>query len=1079
MENDEKEEKEGEVVAEKAKKPLWKRWLTSKKFWKRFFMLTVVLPILLFTITIAILYWKQDEVVQHLVEDMNADFTGMMEVEDSHISPFETFPYIAIDLEHVKIYEDKTKETEPIVDVEEIFLGFNIFDVMTGNLEIKDIKLKEGRLNLIQHVDGEFNVVKALTAQKEIEDPNEEFHLDLHEIELENIDLRKLNEANNLLVDAYINDADAKFRTTPDHVYVSLDTRLELNLVKDGDTTAIKHKHFDGHTEFDFVNETEVMTIEPSKLKLEGSEFNIEGSIDFKNEALLDLRFYGNKEDFKLFMAMAPEELHPVLARYDNKGEIFFEATVKGKSMNGQKPAIEATFGCHNAFFNNQEAGRKLEDLNFEGHFTTGVNRDASTMAFTLSDFSARPEVGKVTANLTVTNFDDPEIDLQMNSNFELEFLADFLHIDGLQDMHGSIDLSMNFHDIINLDEPEHAIKKLNESYYTELTVKDLGFVESAHNLNVKDVDVHAVMNGHEAVIEYFNVVVNNSDLQITGTISDLPAIIHHTDLEVDTRLKIESKLLDLYQLTGADSTAFDEQIENLSLDLDFKSSARAITESPNLPMGEFFIENLYAKLKNYPHAFHDFHADVIIEEEDFKLVDFKGMIDNSDFLFTGGLKHYDMWFQEHPKGDTKLEFNLTSKMMKLEDLFSYKNENYIPEDYRHEELDDLIIHGYTDLHFNDGLRSSDMYIDKFEAKMKVHPLRFEDFEGRVHYEDEHLVVEDFHGRMGKSDFKTTLHWYLGDDEAVKLRDNHLTLKSNRLDFDELHAYNPPPDDGTPVDHDAGFNIYELPFTDMTFDVDIKHLNYHRYLLHNIKTRFHTTPEHRINFDECSLDAAGGNIKIDGYFNGADPDMIYFSPDMTVTHVDLDKLLFKFENFGQDYLVSENLHGDFSGYITGKVHMHNDLVPKIDDSEIHMDVHVLNGRLENFGLFDYMADYFKNKNLKSVRFDTLDNHIDLTNGVLTIPSMDINSSLGFMHFEGTQNTDMSFEYYLKIPWSVVTKAASSKLFGKKPDEVDPDQVDAIQYADDSKKTRFVHLIITGDPDNYNFKLGKKKKGKKK
>ena len=38
--------------------------------------------------------------------------------------------------------------------------------------------------------------------------------------------------------------------------------------------------------------------------------------------------------------------------------------------------------------------------------------------------------------------------------------------------------------------------------------------------------------------------------------------------------------------------------------------------------------------------------------------------------------------------------------MLKLEDLFSYGGENYVPEDYRHEEFDDLKIHGFADLHF-------------------------------------------------------------------------------------------------------------------------------------------------------------------------------------------------------------------------------------------------------------------------------------------------------------------------------------------------------------------------------------------
>jgi len=1022
---------------------------------------------------VAILYWKQEEMVQHLVEDLNVDFTGTLELDGSHISPFEIFPYIAIDLEHVRVYEDKLKNTTPIADVEEIFIGFSLWEVLTGNLSIQDIKMKDGHLNLVQHEDGEFNIIRALTAQIEIGDVNEEFHLDIHEIELENIDFTKLNEANSILVDANIDDADMIFRTTPKHVYISLDARFEFNLIINGDTTAIKHKRFDLDTEIDFLLEKDIMFIQPTVALLEGSEFNMEGSIDFRNDIDLDMMFSGNKKNFELFIDMAPEDLMPVLRLYQNKGEIYFEALVQGRSTNGHKPAIIAKLGCKNGSFANPKVNKKLDQLSFIAYFTNGKNRDASTMKFEIQDLTGHPGIGDITVDLVVENFDDPDIDLKMNTNFELDFLADFLNVDNLKDMHGSVELVMNFHDIINLENPEHSIKKLNESYFTELKVKDLGFIEGTSNLNVKDIDIYAKMNGHEAVIEYCDIVVGNSDLHVSGTISDLPAIIHHADLEVDSRLKIKSQLLDLYELTGGDSTAFDEQVENLSLDLDFKSSAKAFTESPNLPVGEFFIENLYAKLKHYPHTFHDFHADVIVKEENLHLLDFTGMIDESDFHFSGVLQHYEMWALEHPKGDTKIEFNLKSDMLKLEDLFSYKRENHIPEDYRYEELDNLILHGYADLHFNEGLRSLDVNLDKLEAKMKVHPLRFEEFKGRIHYEDEHLVIENFSGKIGRSDFTTSLHWYLGEDKKVKKRDNHLTFHSNHLDFDELHLYEAPPDTLTKVDHDSGFNLYELPFTDMTYDIDIEHLNYHHYLIDNITSEFRTTPEHFIHFDFLSLDAAGGSFDIQGYFNGSDPKKIYFSPNMTISHVDLDKLLFKFEKFGQDHLVSENLHGEFSGKITGKIHMHNDLVPMIDDSEIHMDIHVGNGRLEHFALLDVMADYFKNKNLKNVQFDTLDNHIDLTNGILTIPNMSVNSSLGFMEFEGEQDLDLNFKYYLKVPWKLVSQTASSKLFGKKREEVDPDQIDAIEYADESRKTRYINLKVVGNPDDYNISLGKR------
>ena len=52
-----------------------------------------------------------------------------------------------------------------------------------------------------------------------------------------------------------------------------------------------------------------------------------------------------------------------------------------------------------------------------------------------------------------------------------------------------------------------------------------------------------------------------------------------------------------------------------------------------------------------------------------------------------------------------------------------------------------------------------------------------------------------------------------------------------------------------------------------------------------------------------------------------------------------------------------------------------------------------------------MSDYFKDKNLQRVRFDTLRNQIDLEQGTVIIPNMNINTSLGYFEVSGKQDTE--------------------------------------------------------------------------
>lgn len=1050
--------------------------MTWKKI-KRWLLIIVLVPISLFGILVLIITWKQQAIVQELLTKANQDFTGEIKIEGSHIAPFANFPHIAIDLDHVQVFEGKGQTTNKLLDIQDVYLGFDALTLFSGNMEIKSIKLSQGFIKLIQHTDGTFNIANALSGREKIERPEEEFHLDIKVLELENIDLLKLNEANNILVEAFIDNANARFKTSPEHTLISLYSRLQMNVMANGDTTFVKHKHIELTTALDYTTNTQLLTIKPSNLKLERADFNLDGSINMADDMNLDLKFHGNKPNFDLFLAFAPEELTPALERYDNAGKIFFEASINGKSINGHNPKILVDFGCEDAFFSNKQSNKRFDKLFFKGHFTSGDKGDLSSMEFSLLDFSARPEAGTFTGNLKVKNFESPDIDMQIKSQFQLDFLAKFFNINDLQDLKGELALTMNFHDVIDLTRPEKSIEKLNESYFTELVVKNLSFRSPDYHLPVHNINIKATMDGHEANISQFDVKVGDSDISIQATVSDLPAIIHHTANPVTANLIIKSKLLNIKQLTSQDTLKqkpVDERIENLSMKFKFNSSARAFTESPNLPVGEFFIEDLYAKLNHYPHTLHDFHADVFIDDQNFRVVDFTGMLDESDFHFNGRLENYDLWFLNEPLGDTRVEFNLTSTLLQLDDLFAYGGENFVPEDYRHEEFSNLKVHGFADMHFEKGLKSADISMDKLETKMKVHPLRFENFKGRVHYEDDHLMVQNMSGKIGQSDFVANLNYFLGADSIISKRDNHFSLSANRLDFDQLFNYTPPPPSKTitPQDHEAVFNIYDLPFSNMTFDFDIKHLNYHRYLIDNFFAKARTTKNHFIHVDTLSLNAAGGTLHGKGYFNGSNRNKIYFSPDFTMQKMDLDKLLFKFENFGQDHLVSENLHGKLSGTVSGKVHMHADMTPIIDDSEIQLDVEVLQGRLENYSALHAVADYFKNKNLDNVRFDTLRNKLELNKGVLSIPAMTINSTLGFIELSGKQSIDLSMDYTIRVPVKLVTQAVVQKLFGRKDDE--PAGEDEIQYRDQTKRVPFINIRLTGTPDKYKIQMVKVK-----
>ena len=1060
-------------------------FLKKRKFWIRFTGIVLAVPVVLLSIAIAVLYLKQDGLIQSEINALNKNYKGEIKVGDTHLEPFTNFPYISIKVDNVSIRESKASGAEELLHVADIYAGFNIWDILKGNYDVKNLRIEDGFLNLIYHKDGTLNIQNALATNSDTE---ESAPIDIHlkNIELSNIDIHKLDETSNVDLEAFVYSAKGGFQTAGELINAHIDTEFELNVVDNGDTTYIKHKHFEFHTDLSLNDQSGLLVLKPSGIRMEHGDFDIEGSIDLKNEATLDLAVKGTKPNFDMLIAFAPEELIPVLERYKNAGNIYLNAIIKGPTLHGVMPFIDVSFGASEAYLENTSVRKRIDDLGFQGHFTNGDGRNLKTMEFSLKGMRAKLETGTFLGSLLVKNFENPEVDMQLNADFNVDFLTKFLNLEGVK-ADGSAKLDIRFHDIIDLDNPTSALNELNQAYFSELIVKDLSLESSDLPAPLKKLNMHLVMNGKKADLELFDMVFGASDLSITGYLSDLPAILHHADVPVSAHLEMTSNKLDLSEITNyskTDSAGIDEIIKELKLGLSFNTSAREFTESKNLPEGEFFVDNLHATLKNYPHELHDFHIDILVGERDLSIKDFKGFIDDSDFRFNGLAHDYGFWMKENLDGDVDLDLTLHADLLRLEDVFSYGGENYVPEEYRHEELKGLELHINSKMHYREStLHSIDLELERLNAKMHVHPMRFENFNGLFHYEDEHIMVKAFQGKIGRTNFDLDMNYYLGKNQSIRKRDNHLGIKSNYIDFDQLFNFELQSPGKTEEKianenvstHEEAFNLYELPFTDMTIDVDVAHFLYHRIDLQKIHARIRTSQNHYLYVDTLDLKAAGGDVRMSGYFNGSDSKHIYLKPKLNFKNVELDKLLFKFENFGQDAIVSENLHGKLTASITGKIRMYPDMVPDINQSDIHIDMSVLDGRLENYDYMLMLSDYMGDKDLTSVRFDTLENHMDITNGELNIPAMTIESTLGHFELSGKQDLEFNMEYFIRIPWSLIKQGARYKLFGDKKTADGQTGDDKIIEVDPNKKVRYLNLKIKGNPEDFKITIGKDRK----
>jgi hypothetical protein len=1019
------------------------------------------------------IYFKKDDIVAKVLDQTNEGYKGLVFVGGTQISPFKNFPYISVRLKDVKVFETKTTDTLPLLDIKDAYIGFDFWRIVNNDLQIKKITLAHGSLTIVQYANNEYNILRAFQPLvEETAAPEKSLKLALDQVQLTNVVLIKDNLSTKIRMEAQVSDANATLKKTAEETELYLNGRFQLNIFKDHKPTYVYHKNLELQTNFVYHEAKALIDFKKSKVLVKGSEFDMLGTIDLDDDLLVDIKFSGKKPNFDLFIALAPEDLIPTLRAYDNRGQVYFDAHVLGRTANNQTPAINVRFGCEDGYVKNKEANKVLDQLGFHGTFTNGAECGASTSVFELKDFGARPEAGKFKANLKVVNFDSPDIDLRLDADFDLDFLTQFLKLKDLSNLSGQVLLSMNFHDIIDLQQPEKALQELNQAYFSELKIKNLNFRSDSYHLPLKNLNVEASITGEDLDLKNCSFLLGENDLTIHGKVSNIPAVLHKANEIIQAELHVKSNTLDIQNLMpiSEQPSTVDEVVSNLTLDLSFNGKANTFIASKSLPVGNYYLTNISAQLKNYHHQLNGLNGVFYINENDVLIQRLDGKLDTSDFHFNGSIGHYDLWLAAHKEGDTDIDFDLTSNELHFKDIFTYKGTNFMPKEYRDEDIKALKLHGQVSLHYlNNVLTATDLRLTELQGQLKMHPLKLHGFRGHARLEKDLLTLTDLSGNLGQNDLK--LQGTYGLKESADF--HKLSLQSKRLNINELLSYQPPVPNEK-VDHDAGPNIFKEPFPNLVLHANINELTYKNFHLKNVIGQVKVQADHMVYLDKMRFEAANGLVDVSGYFNGTDPEKIYLSPDIKLQRIDLDQVLFKFDNFGQDHLISDNLHGLLTGRITGKILLHTDLTPMINDSDLQMDVSIDHGRLDNFAPMQAMSSYFGDKNLNRIRFDKLENRFILKNGALSFPNMTINSTLGYMEIAGSQTTDLQMDYFMRIPLKVVGKAAFNKLFNRNPNEVSPEQEDELIIKDPEKRTRFINVRLIGTLDDYKISLEKNK-----
>ncbi len=179
--------------------------------------------------------------------------------------------------------------------------------------------------------------------------------------------------------------------------------------------------------------------------------------------------------------------------------------------------------------------------------------------------------------------------------------------------------------------------------------------------------------------------------------------------------------------------------------------------------------------------------------------------------------------------------------------------------------------------------------------------------------------------------------------------------------------------------------------------------------------------------------------------------------------IDVKEFFRQTENVGQEYLKAENISGDMNSKLLIHAFWDSTGVFQTDKLHVWAGVGIRKGELKNFQMLEEFATYAKIQDLRNVRFEDMQNWLEVKDGTFYLPAMFLQNNAMNLTFAGEQSFDGRIDYGIKVNAGQVL-ANKFKKNNKNVESIP------------AKENGFFNLYfhVSGTLDKYKYETNKRK-----
>lgn len=1028
-----------------------------------------------------VFYFFQDTIKTKIVAVANESIHGEVAIDKLGLSLFTDFPNAVIELKGIGLYEEKRGDTtlhnNPILNVTQLGASVNIPDAINGFYSVGSLKLEGADITIIGYADSTLNVLNAIETNGEEDTTTSEgsIQLNLDKIEVSNVHLMYDDRLANQQVSAQLNTLKSKLNLKGDSLSGNLDLDLRMDSMMMDSTRFLKTHTLTLISNFESDLKKLAFRIYEGTMKLDLLEANLEGSYDHLDSGYVDMHISANHNDLSELAKM--EILNPAYVPDVKKGRLMIDARIKG-STSDRLPVVEANVYLRDLQIDNA-FGTMVDKTGFNLKLYSGERQDMSDgKAYIDSLEVAFSSGGFVRGSAEVINFDYPSFKVNWDASETLDDLNRLFRFSEVSKMNGKVNTSARLKGQFNLK----TSTLVSIAGALDAQFENCNITLNQNNYKVEHLNGSFYMKDGDVGINDITVNANGNDILASGKIVQAIPYVLGRPAELSALLSFKSNHINTERLLGFDKKLAENTkytIDSIDVALVADLSSKALDNYEIVPSGNLEIQNITAHVAGYP-SLKQFAGKIKVRPDTLDIKNLKGSLEESPINLSLGVTNYASYLKTDEEKPVDITIGFKSDQLVARDVFTINNEFLLPENYEKEvlknfEFNTKLITTNKELQKANLLPEFEFQLTGLQFETLYTPIAFKDISVFGLIKDNSVYINGLFGKFGQSDVFLNAEFtnaLATKDTVSRPLKSRVSFNSGVLNLDELvklQAVGSSGETKAESDTTQTSNPFADDFPIIDFNVNIGELTYYDAVIKNLSGIMKIEDGNIIQLNHVKLESGEfGSFDFDGTLDASSHSEAILRSTIKVKDVDLSNLNVSYVQNGENVRIGDHFAGVFNGEIVADVPVSPDFSIDLGRVTGKVKAKITDGALINYAPLREMGKYFKNKDLDNVRFDELKNTMILNSGKMLLPFMTINTTIGTINLMGYQTLDYNMAYDIQVPIKLVAGAALNSLFASK--KGDDEKEDKVKNSD---KGKYLTVHISGDIDNYKFKLGKK------